>query len=85
MGKQMTCNEQLKEWVEGNSIHNDARDECCPDFSCCEPELLADRQTRETFANANDETRHEMLLMFLGGYINSDKVYVSGSSGPLNG
>ena len=28
----MTSDEQLKEWVKGNSIHNPDRDECCPDF-----------------------------------------------------
>lgn len=26
---------QLYEWVNGNSIHNDIDNECCPDFSCC--------------------------------------------------
>ena len=32
---------QLDEWVKGNPIHNNVDDECCPDFSCCRPELLA--------------------------------------------
>jgi len=31
----MKPNEQLAKWVNGESIHNKERDECCPDFSCC--------------------------------------------------
>ena len=34
-----TCNIQLILWVLGFSIHNKYGDECCPDFSCCAPEL----------------------------------------------
>jgi hypothetical protein len=26
---------QLYKWVNGNPIHNDVDNECCPDFSCC--------------------------------------------------
>jgi hypothetical protein len=26
------------EWIDGNSLHNQQDDECCPDFSCCFPE-----------------------------------------------
>lgn len=42
----MTPNEQLELWVRGKSVHNDERDECCPDFSCCSPELLAPEHER---------------------------------------
>ena len=48
----MTSDEQLAAWLEGNSFHNNDRDECCPDFSCCDPELLADKKTRQAFVNA---------------------------------
>ena len=27
-------------WFNGKSLHNDIDGECCPDFSCCEPELF---------------------------------------------
>jgi hypothetical protein len=30
---------QCLEWAEGDPVHNEIDDECCPDFSCCEPEL----------------------------------------------
>jgi hypothetical protein len=28
------------EWVSGNVYHNEEDDECCPDFSCCYPQLF---------------------------------------------
>jgi hypothetical protein len=61
----MTCDEQLAEWLKGNSIHNADRDECCPDFSCCRPELLADEATRRAFVE-HPEARDQMLMVFLG-------------------
>lgn len=27
-------------WVNGHPHHNRIDGECCPDFSCCEPELF---------------------------------------------
>lgn len=32
-------NQGLK-WINGISEHNNIDDECCPDFSCCVPELF---------------------------------------------
>ena len=57
---------QLKEWVSGNPIHNQVEDECCPDFSCCKPELLSPEDYRKTFTAANNEQREKMLFGFLG-------------------
>lgn len=31
---------QLAKWAMGQPYHNLTDDECCPDFSCCHPELL---------------------------------------------
>jgi hypothetical protein len=45
----MNRNEQLAMWVRGQSVHDTERDECCPDFSCCNPELLAAKEEREHF------------------------------------
>lgn len=61
----MTSDEQLKLWVKGISVHNDTSGECCPDFSCCQPALLAEQDVRETFYN-RPETRMDFLMMFLG-------------------
>ncbi len=62
----MTSEEQLDRWVAGESVHNEERGECCPDFSCCEPSLLAPFATREAFARASDGERAGMLMGFLG-------------------
>lgn len=80
----MTPEEQLKKWVQGNSIHNTERDECCPDFSCCRPELMADEETRLKFAKAHlegdDDTKMRMLYGFMGELLkiteNAHKVHV---------
>ena len=88
----MTPDEQLAEWVKGNPIHNNERDECCPDFSCCEPSLLADQRTREVFIEGDYEVRYQMLMMFLSvgcsQMAGSDNIYVAGDNpdkkyGPL--
>ena len=66
----MTCDEQLQKWLAGESIHNKERDECCPDFSCCKPELLATLEERQLFTSRPD-ARDSMLMMFLGKAISS--------------
>ena len=71
--------EQLDAWVNGEPHHNMARDECCPDFSCCQPELLAPKDVRLEFAEATESKRHAMLGMFLGGIKNR----VAGHHGEL--
>ncbi len=65
----MTCEEQIRLWVSGNSVHNDERDECCPDFSCCEPKLQASSSERLAFESGDENKRHEMLMTFLGRMI----------------
>jgi len=77
----MTCDEQLNKWLAGNSVHNnDGCDECCPDFSCCRPELLAPLEEREHFVVSNDLERQRMLMMFLGRLISTspNKVHITG-------
>ena len=61
----MTADEQLKLWVEGQSVHNGAtrkEGECCPDFSCCLPGLQWPEEKRKAFLAADDATRHGMLM-----------------------
>jgi len=57
-----TAEEQLAEWVKGNSLHGY---QCCPDFSCCQDHFKAPRAVREKFAAANEADRMEFLKMFL--------------------
>ena len=67
----MTQEEQLNEWIKGNSIHNDEYDECVPDFSCCETNIQTPQHAKERFVKAykekDSETIEKMLTMFLGG------------------
>lgn len=77
----MTCDEQLKLWLSGKPVHNKDRDECCPDLSCCQPELLACLEEREHFVAADSNERDRMLMMFLGramAAMSDAKVYVCG-------
>lgn len=71
--------EQLQKWLNGESVH---MEQCCPDFSCCRPELLANKDVRERYVKAETEgdesTRMEMLGMFLGAAMNTSEVYVAG-------
>lgn len=84
MAKKSTFDQQLLDWVKGNSIHNAVRDECCPDFSCCRPELLAPLEEREHFLVATEPERTRMLGMFLGRAMATikpeKKVYIAGCS-----
>jgi hypothetical protein len=70
----MTPQEQLDRWVAGESVHNNDAPvqggECCPDFSCCVPELQALKETREEFRRARQEgdtaKENALLTQFLG-------------------
>lgn len=78
----MKPEKQLELWVRGKSVHNDERNECCPDFSCCRPELLAPEHERKTFLAAcqkgDDKTKMSMLIEFFGRAFSSQNIYVAG-------
>lgn len=41
---------QTLAWINGRPYHDPVTDECCPDFSCCEPALFtkdAEQRQRE--------------------------------------
>ena len=42
-------------WAMGKSYHNRVDNECCPDFSCCQPELFEQDATKrwETYHKEN--------------------------------
>lgn len=82
----MKLDKQLQSWLDGKPIHNKRRDECCPDFSCCRPHLLAPPEIRQMFCNAtlrNDqETVDKLLTQFLMRLLDNEapdkKVHVAG-------
>jgi hypothetical protein len=65
----MTHQEQLTLWVEGTPVHRgkkeDPDNECCPDFSCCKPELLQPKAVREAYVVAQGEARMKFWALFL--------------------
>jgi hypothetical protein len=71
----MDSKEQTRLWVEGKSIHNkrilNGREieECCPDFSCCNPELLAPKEVRELFYKARLEDNNKITDRLLGEFL----------------
>ena len=72
----MTNIEQLDKWCDGESIHNgETSDEgiCCPDFSCCTPEIVTPieirKRFRKAFVDGDEDTINKMLMMFMGGML----------------
>jgi len=45
-GYQERVRSQTLSWAMGNPYHNNIDDECCPDFSCCEPDLFEKDQEK---------------------------------------
>jgi hypothetical protein len=37
---------QTLKWAMGQPYHNNIDDECCPDFSCCKPEMFEQDETK---------------------------------------
>ncbi len=64
---------QLNHWLAGRSLHLEMPDLCCPDYSCCQPDLLAPLEERELYVvahNAGDvRTLTRLDCMFLGRLI----------------
>jgi hypothetical protein len=76
---------QLQEWLAGRPWHNPfdpddtrhdgdtGRGECCPDFSCCAPHMMASEEARRAFAISSCDARMGMLFGFLGGLVQEVK------------
>ena len=52
---------QLNHWLAGQSVHLGMPDLCTPDYSCCEPDLLAPLEERELYVQARNEGDVETL------------------------
>lgn len=80
----MKAEEQLKLWVAGRPVHNKEQNECCPDFSCCQPRLLAPKHEREAFLKAfisgNEKAVTSMLIEFLKRSFPNIKIYIAGGA-----
>ena len=84
----MTPDEQLTRWVAGDSVHDHDQGQCCPDFSCCRPALLAPEYERVAFRDGDEAERNVMLMSFLGRLLDEasvrDKVHLVGELQPTN-
>lgn len=69
----ISSDEQIDRWLSGESLHRSVPGleggECCPDFSCCKPELKQPEEIRRAFVGANAADRHKFLKMFLSALI----------------
>lgn len=43
---------QALKWAMGQPYHNNIDDECCPDFSCCHPDLF-EKKSIKTLGNVS--------------------------------
>jgi hypothetical protein len=59
----ITYQEQLDRWAAGESVHREGG--CCPDFSCCKPELGAAPEVRQAFVCGSEDVRMGFLGTFL--------------------
>ena len=80
---QAAIDSQLKDWVNGISRHTTnlpegIEPECCPDFSCCNPDCAWDMDARKAFVNTGDEVRFHMLMGSLGALVESSAKANSG-------
>lgn len=75
-GYRKRLDKQTLDWVKGNPRHNSVDEECCPDFSCCDPELLASQKIRQQFytayLNDDDATSSRLLGRFLDKLIKKE-------------
>ena len=74
---------QLRLWLEGKPEHNHFANECCPDFSCCKPELLWPEDRRKAFSEASPLVRESMLTDALAAVMYPEiNVHVVGTVNP---
>ena len=66
----MTYEEQLEKWLEGESIHDEETNTCCPDFSCCDPELQTHKEKRELFYEAYKSGDSVIAGNLMSGFLN---------------
>lgn len=80
----MTNDEQLQLWLKGDSQHMGEKStgQCCPDFSCCRPELIAPIEERQAFVLADESGRMRWLMTFLGRAFSGERVHIAGAAEP---
>jgi len=75
-GYKERLSKQTLDWLNGNPQHNKIDNECCPDFSCCKPELLAPIEIRQLFYNAEINNNHKLVDRLLGEFLSKMIDYI---------
>lgn len=65
----MDYKEQLALWRQGRSLHNDELNQCCPDFSCCDPSLQSTQGIRDLYFKAFTEGNEKLIQDMLVGFM----------------
>lgn len=64
---------QVIKWAQGVPLHNPVRDECCPDFSCCNGGHMIPIEARtalqKAYLNGDKETVQKICMMWLSGLV----------------
>lgn len=60
---------QLSQWVSGFSFHNGVDDMCCPDFSCCYPEIVTPLEKRQEFFKLYKEKGSEATIPMIAEFL----------------
>jgi hypothetical protein len=59
---------QTEGWIEGTPKHNQFSNECCPDFSCCVPDMLKPEAYRLEEGQLDILQMREELEYYRGNY-----------------
>jgi hypothetical protein len=59
---------QLSQWASGISVHNDIDNMCCPDFSCCNPEIVTPLEKRMEFYKLYREQGPEACMPMMAEF-----------------
>lgn len=51
--------QQALAWINGRPYHDPVTDECCPDFSCCHPDLFTDDAEQRQREGMSMMRKHE--------------------------
>ncbi len=68
----------LNAWLQGRCVHLWMPDLCCPDYSCCAPDLLVPLELRELYVQAHNDgdvqTLQRLDRMFLGRLLRHERL-----------
>ena len=61
MSDRESVTHQVENWADGLPLHNTVRDECCPDFSCCNGGKMMAEESRQRLLDAHNKGDSELV------------------------